>query len=181
MFFRLKAKSMIKADDEALDPWKQAEKELGDAAEPRAHAVQGFLYNEMEFCYGHGSVAAVNPVGHTSAGLHMCGSDAPPNHFHVVMDTALFVNNILSTRYEKEGVTVLMLLLGSCWEGHLREQCELHVLDNGVCRMCDLPCDASGLPSRVYRCGTRQSLKGCSRSTTRFVVLKALSLGTQQT
>jgi hypothetical protein len=63
---------MIKADDEALDPWKQAEKELGDAAEPRAHAVQGFLYNEMEFCYGHGSVAAVNPVGHTSAGSHMC-------------------------------------------------------------------------------------------------------------
>ncbi|GFH07947.1 SMC hinge domain-containing protein [Haematococcus lacustris] len=39
-----------------------AEAVLGDAAAPNAGAVQDFIHGEMEFCYGRGCVASVNPV-----------------------------------------------------------------------------------------------------------------------
>ncbi|KAL6760771.1 hypothetical protein V8C86DRAFT_1039267 [Haematococcus lacustris] len=52
----------VKPNDDKLDPWKQAEAVLGDAAAPNAGAVQDFIHGEMEFCYGRGCVASVNPV-----------------------------------------------------------------------------------------------------------------------
>ncbi len=39
---------------------------LGDALEPRADMVKEFIHNEIEFAYGKGCVAAVNPVSCTS-------------------------------------------------------------------------------------------------------------------
>ncbi|GFH18490.1 hypothetical protein HaLaN_15307, partial [Haematococcus lacustris] len=57
----------VKPNDDKLDPWKQAEAVLGDAAAPNAGAVQDFIHGEMEFCYGRGCVASVNPVRFNTA------------------------------------------------------------------------------------------------------------------
>lgn len=45
-----------------LSPPTQAEQVLGERNQPDANKVKEFIHNEIEFSYGRGCVASVNPV-----------------------------------------------------------------------------------------------------------------------